>query len=83
MNAFQSGMAIFVALVGMGAGVGCTANVENPKVNQNAGDETMCTKTCDDTLTSCTAKCSDDACKATCTSTHQSCVTTCSPADGG
>jgi hypothetical protein len=82
MTRLQSGASIFAVMVC--AGLGCTANVENPKLNQNANDnEQMCTKTCDDTLTSCTGKCNDDGCRASCTSTHNQCVTACSPTDGG
>jgi hypothetical protein len=82
MTRFQSVVGIFVVMAG--SGLGCTANVDNPKLNQNANDnEAMCTKTCDDAKTTCVAKCTDDGCKASCTTEHDHCVTACSPADGG
>jgi hypothetical protein len=63
---------------------GCTANVENPTVNQQgrAGD-TTCITNCDGANTSCVASCSDDVCKASCQTTHSSCVSSCAPKDGG
>jgi hypothetical protein len=80
----------FSIFVVMGAiGLGCTANVENPKVNQtgrNGDSVAVCTKSCDDTQTSCVAKCNDDSCKATCTTDHDHCTTQCTSAstsDGG
>ena len=83
MTKFQSSVFVLASMIGSAA-IGCTANVSNPKVDENANDtETTCTKTCDDTLSSCTAKCSDDGCKASCMSTHTNCVTACTPADGG
>jgi hypothetical protein len=83
MTTFQSSVFVLASMIASAA-IGCTANVSNPKVDENANDtETMCTKTCDDTLTSCTAKCNDDGCKASCTTAHTNCVTACTPADGG
>jgi hypothetical protein len=70
-------------------GLGCTANVENPKVDQtgrNGDSVAVCTKSCDDTQTSCVAKCNDDSCKATCNTDHDHCTTQCTSApapDGG
>jgi hypothetical protein len=82
MTRFHIVVGIFAVMAG--SGLGCTANVENPKLNQNANDnEAMCTKTCDDAQTTCVAKCTDDGCKASCTTDHDHCVTACSPADGG
>jgi hypothetical protein len=66
--------------------LGCTANVENPKLDQTGSSDSvaMCTTTCDGTETSCTAKCTDDGCKATCTTDHGHCISQCTPpADGG
>jgi hypothetical protein len=82
MTNFQSGASAFAVMIG--AGLGCTANVENPKLNANVNDtEATCMKSCADTLTSCSAKCNDDGCKATCTTDHNHCTTACTPADGG
>ena len=74
-------LAKFVAASCLLAAVGCTANVENPIVNEQGrgGD---CVASCDTEQTSCFAKCTDDACKASCTTTHTSCVSSCSK-DGG
>lgn len=68
----------------LSAVTGCTANVENPTVDQTGrtGDMT-CVKTCDDTETTCTGKCNDDSCKATCTTDHDKCTSACTPTDGG
>jgi hypothetical protein len=60
----------------------CTANVENPSVDQTGRTGDTCTKTCDDTKVTCVAKCTDDACKATCETDHSKCTSSCSP-DGG
>jgi hypothetical protein len=64
--------------------LGCTANVEDPVLNQTGrtGD-TTCVTSCDDTKTTCVAKCTDDACKASCETTHGSCSSNCTPKDGG
>jgi hypothetical protein len=64
------------------AGVACTANVENPTVNQQGRGGDTCVASCDTEQTTCVAKCTDDACKASCTTTHTSCVASCSK-DGG
>jgi hypothetical protein len=60
---------------------GCTANVENPKVNQQGrgGDTTTCVMDCDSTQTTCVAKCNDDACKASCSTAHSNCTSACTP----
>jgi hypothetical protein len=60
---------------------GCTANVEDPVVDQTGrtGDTTTCVKNCDTGKTTCVAKCTDDTCKATCETTHTSCSTSCKP----
>jgi hypothetical protein len=57
---------------------GCTANVENPTVDQTGrtGD-TTCVENCDSAKTTCVAKCTDDACKASCETTHSSCSSSC------
>jgi len=67
---------IFTALV-IATVTGCTANVENPKVDQTGKDADACIKTCDDTKVSCTGKCSDDTCKASCTKTGDDCTDSC------
>ena len=67
---------IFTALV-IAAATGCTANVENPKVDQTGKDTDTCITTCDETKVSCTGKCSDDTCKASCTKTHDDCTDSC------
>jgi hypothetical protein len=65
------------------AGFACTANVEDPTVNQQGrGGNTTCISSCDTDQTSCVAKCTDDACKVSCQTTHTSCVASCSK-DGG
>jgi len=58
----------------------CTANVEDPVVNQTGrkGD-TTCVTTCDADKVTCVAKCTDDSCKASCETTHASCVSSCAP----
>jgi hypothetical protein len=63
-------------------GIGCTANVENPTVNQQGRGGDTCIASCDTAHTSCVAKCTDDACKVSCQTTHTSCVASCSK-DGG
>jgi hypothetical protein len=74
---------MFVAASCFLAAIGCTANVENPTVNQQGrGGDTTCVGSCDSNQTTCAAKCTDDTCKATCTSTHTDCTATCSK-DGG
>jgi hypothetical protein len=75
-------LARFAAASFLLAGIGCTANVENPTVNQQGRGGDTCVVACDTEHTSCVAKCTDDACKASCTTTHTSCVASCSK-DGG
>lgn len=56
----------------------CTANVENPTVDQTGRDgDTTCVTDCDDAHTTCVAKCNDDSCKATCKTTHDDCTGKC------
>ena len=84
MIRFIHGVSICVVLTA--TVLGCTANVENPKLNQTGSSDTvaMCTTTCDGTESSCTASCSNDTCKASCTTNHTQCVTQCSATtDGG
>jgi len=87
MTRYTKSIAIFAVFAG--AALACTANVENPQLNQAGSSSTvaMCTMTCDGTETSCAARCSDDTCKATCTTTHGQCVTQCdgttTTGDGG
>ena len=64
------------------AGIACTANVENPTVNQQGRGGDTCVVNCDTAQTSCMATCTDDACKVKCQTTHTSCVASCSR-DGG
>ena len=57
---------------------GCTANVENPTVDQT-GKKTdqACVTKCDDTNTTCVAKCTDDGCKASCKTDLDNCTSSC------
>jgi hypothetical protein len=65
------------------AAAGCTANVEDPTVNQQGrGGDVTCVATCDSQQTTCIAKCTDDSCKASCMTTHTTCVGSCTK-DGG
>jgi hypothetical protein len=75
-------LATFLATSCLLAGVACTANVENPTVNQQGRGGDTCIVNCDTAHTSCVAKCTDDSCKASCQTTHTSCVASCSK-DGG
>ena len=65
------------------AGVVCTANVENPTVNQQGRGGNTCVVACDSDHTTCVAKCSDDKCKASCETTHTQCVASCPAPDAG
>lgn len=56
---------------------GCTANVENPTVDQTGKTDETCVKHCDDDKVTCTGKCTDDTCKASCTKTHDDCSASC------
>lgn len=67
---------IFSALM-ITAITGCTANVENPTVDQTGKKDPDCVKTCDEDKVTCTGKCSDDTCKASCTKTHDMCTGSC------
>lgn len=67
---------IFTSLM-IAAATGCTANVEDPKVDQTGKDGDTCVKSCDEEQVTCTGKCSDDTCKASCTKTHQECSDDC------
>jgi hypothetical protein len=68
-----------IALVGfMGSAIGCTANVENPEVDQTGRDgDTSCVTDCDETQTTCIGKCSNDTCKASCKTTYDECAVKC------
>ncbi|MFZ5897450.1 MAG: hypothetical protein ACOY0T_40735 [Myxococcota bacterium] len=56
----------------------CTANVENPEVDQTGREgDTTCVTNCDNAQTTCVAKCTDDACKASCKTTHDDCTAKC------
>jgi hypothetical protein len=57
---------------------GCTANVENPSVDQTGKTTDMaCVTKCDDTNTTCVAKCNDDGCKASCKTELDDCASKC------
>jgi len=56
---------------------GCTANVENPTVDQTGRTGDACVESCDEDNVTCTGKCKDDTCKASCTKTHDDCSTSC------
>ena len=74
-----------VAFLGlMGSAVGCTANVENPSVDQTGREgDTSCTTECDETRTTCVAKCNDDTCKANCKTTYDDCAVKCTSTSTG
>jgi hypothetical protein len=57
--------------------IGCTANVEDPDVDQTGREGDDCETTCDDAELECTGKCDDDGCRASCESDHEDCVTEC------
>ncbi|HYQ01126.1 MAG TPA: hypothetical protein VER96_20790 [Polyangiaceae bacterium] len=67
---------IFSSLI-LAAVTGCTANVENPTVDQTGKNDETCVKTCDEDKVTCTGKCTDDTCKASCTKTHDDCSAAC------
>jgi hypothetical protein len=75
---------VCLSLAASTSAFGCTANVEDPVVNQTGrtGNAT-CVKSCDDGKITCVAKCTDDTCKATCETTHVSCGSSCSSTTGG
>ena len=57
---------------------GCTANVENPKVDQTGkSTDAACVTDCDDSNTTCVAKCTEDTCKASCKTDLDKCTSTC------
>lgn len=68
----------FAGVVLSVSALGCTANVENPQVDQTGRDgDTTCVTDCDDAQTTCVGKCSDDTCKAACKTTHDDCSSKC------
>jgi len=82
MKSFFTASTLVALALGMVAG--CTANVENPSVDQTGRTgNTTCVTDCDNTKTTCIAKCSDDTCKAACTTDHDKCTAACEPADAG
>ena len=88
MSKFNSSIVLSAVLAAAGAMFGCTANVENPNVDQTgrSGDTVaVCTKSCDDTLTTCTGKCTEDSCRVSCQTDHDGCRTKCTAVkpDGG
>jgi hypothetical protein len=56
----------------------CTANVEDPVVNQQGreGDET-CVESCDETQITCSGKCDDDGCRGKCKTEFDDCSVEC------
>lgn len=67
-----------LALTLVGSALACTANVENPQVDQTGREgDTTCVTDCDNAQTTCVAKCSDDTCKASCKTTHDDCASKC------
>jgi hypothetical protein len=71
---------VFALAAGLSAAWGCTANVEDPTVNQQGRGGDTCVTNCDTAKVTCVGKCTDDACKVSCESTHKSCVTSCASA---
>jgi len=68
----------FLAAIILSVFAGCTANVENPEVDQTGKtDDTECKTDCDKGNTTCVAKCSDDSCKASCKTDLDECTSTC------
>ncbi len=59
--------------------IGCTANVDDPKVDQGGqdNDADVCRTECNDTQTTCVGSCNDDGCKATCKTDYDDCVSDC------
>jgi len=58
--------------------LGCTANVEDPEANvDQSGNQSDCTKECDEARTTCTGKCDDDSCKGSCTTEYDDCTKKC------
>lgn len=76
MSVFTSRTIALLAFVGIAAA--CTANVENPQVDQTGREgDTTCVTDCDNASTTCVAKCTDDTCKAACKTTHDDCTAHC------
>ncbi len=75
---------MFAIVSSLVAGLGCTANVENPTVDQTGRTGNTCFSNCDSAHTTCVAKCTDDSCRASCETSHTSCAAGCtSSPDGG
>ncbi|MEP7049071.1 MAG: hypothetical protein ABJB12_01910 [Pseudomonadota bacterium] len=67
-----------LAGIALWALVGCTANVENPTVDQTGkSTDQACVTKCDDSNTTCVAKCNDDTCKASCKTDLDDCSSSC------
>jgi hypothetical protein len=76
MSAMTSRAIVLLTLIG--SAIACTANVENPEIDQTGRDgDTTCVTSCDDAQTTCVAKCDDDTCKAACRTTHDDCTGKC------
>jgi hypothetical protein len=70
-------ISVFAALL-VSVIAGCTANVENPTVDQTGKNVDMaCVTKCNDSDTTCVAKCTDDSCKASCKTDLDKCTSTC------
>jgi hypothetical protein len=61
----------------------CTADVEDPRVNQTALTDDTCVKSCEDRYFLCVGKCTADSWRADCERTRTSCSTACTGKDGG
>lgn len=78
MSAITGRAIVLLTFIGFGSAIACTANVENPQVDQTGREgDTTCVTSCDDAQTTCVAKCSDDTCKAACRTTHEDCTGKC------
>lgn len=67
----------------------CTANVDDPKVDQSPADDNdndddddgvvdeECLTPCDQSHTTCVGSCDDDGCRTTCETQYDDCVTGC------
>jgi len=75
----QRFVSVTLACLALGfSAIGCTANVEDPDVDQTGRDnDDDCVTVCDDDRVDCTASCDDDSCRATCDTDHEECVTEC------
>lgn len=69
----------FVGALFLSVLAGCTANVDNPEVDQTgkSDDEAECVTECDESNTTCVAKCTDDSCKGSCKTVLDECTSTC------